>query len=292
MKCVACNSQALEEVWTNLLRCKNCGTLQRPNLMEYYENIKGIYSENYFFERYKKRYGRDLSNDLDDLRKVAVRRIEIIENLYLRESTCYKCKNLTCSGCHVADFIKSQVKKKLLDVGCGSGIFLDTAKSRGFKVRGVDFNKYVLHLLPDSVRNDVVISNFFEYTTNEMFDVVTMFFVIEHLPNVEEVLKKVWGMLKRGGILAISTPNGRGFTASLRPKKYYSIIPEDHLYEFSLDGMIKLLERNGYKVRRVVNTGFHPERVTDSKLFVPFIGFYQHLIGLGDTFEVYAAKSL
>lgn len=292
MNCIACDSNHLTKVHENLLKCRKCNTLQRENPNEYYEKIKTVYNENYFSERYKKRHGKDIQQDVDNIKKIATRRIEIIENLLLRESECERCNSNSCDGCYVRNLVKSLKNRKLLDIGCGSGIFLEVAKSRSFKVKGIDFNTHILHILPESVREDVIIRDFLEYETDEKFDVVTMFFVIEHMPNVREVLNKVWKMLKYGGILAISTPNSNGFTASLKPENYYSIIPEDHLYEFSVKGLTNLLQKNNFRIAIIINTGFHPERVTNNKFLLPLVSLYQKIKNLGDTFEIYAVKKL
>ncbi len=292
MKCIACDSNHLIKVHENLFKCKRCNTLQRENPDEYYKKIKTVYNDSYFSERYKKRHGKDIKQDIDNIKKIATRRIEIIENLLLRESECEGCNSINCDGCYVRNLVKSLKNRKLLDIGCGSGIFLEVAKSRGFKVKGIDFNKHILHILPENIKEDVIIGDFLSYETDEKFDVITMFFVLEHMPNVKEVLRKVWGMLKYGGILAISTPNGNGFTASLTPSNYYSLIPEDHLYEFSVKSLTNLLKKNNFRISRIINTGFHPERITNKKLVFPFVSLYQKIINLGDTFEVYAVKKL
>ncbi|MFN4245771.1 MAG: class I SAM-dependent methyltransferase [Brevinematia bacterium] len=289
MVCYICSS-GVEEVYRKIYRCSKCFTLQRKDPFEYYSSVKGVYDSSYYRSRYFERYGKEISLDVENIRKMANKRMDTIENVYLREGECSGCSSFDCGSCYVRNFVSSLRGKRVLDVGCGIGVFLEVAKSRGYDIVGVDLNKDVLHIVSSSIRDNIVISSFEEFDTREKFDVVTMWYVLEHLPDPESVLKKAWNILKYGGVLAISTPNGNGASVRFKPRWYYSVIPEDHIFEFSVEGISIMLSRNNFKIVNVVNSGFHPERVVKLPILKNLFGIYQRIINLGDTFEVYAVK--
>lgn len=289
MKCYICSSDLIN-LTESLYKCNSCNTLQRGDLQKYYDSVRQIYNKDYYHHRYQCRYGKDIKDDIDNIRKLAIRRIEIIENIYLREGECNGCSKIECSNCYVRNFVSSLRNKKILDIGCGMGIFLEVAQARGYETKGIDINKNVLHLASSSVRDNILITDINLFEAKEKFDIITMWYVLEHLPNPEEVIEKVWSMLKYGGIFAVSTPNGYGATARFKPSWYYSIVPEDHIFEFNPKSLSILLTRNKFKVVKVVNTGFHPERITNIPVLKNLVGVYQRLIQVGDTFEIYSVK--
>lgn len=289
MKCVACGSENFVYLSKDVLRCKNCKTLLRSNPEDYYKGIKKVYDKTYYDQKYLTRYGKSVEEDIPNIKKLAERRLNVIENTYLKEFECGSCSVNGCDDCSVRPRF-SFVKKKLLDIGCGMGVFLEVAMERGFYVKGIDVNKDILYVVNPEIRSYIQIVDVRDFNTSEVFDVITMWYVLEHVPDVESIIRKVWGMLKYGGVLAISTPNGFGATARYNLDWYLSALPEDHLYEFSHQGIIHLLERNNFVVRRIFNTGFHPERISKNFFIKNFFYFYQKLLNIGDTFEIYAVK--
>ncbi|MCX8029591.1 MAG: class I SAM-dependent methyltransferase [Brevinematales bacterium] len=292
MNCHICESTKVKKLTTNLYKCEDCKTLQRSSPYEYYEEVKNLYNSTYYTQNYKNRYGKEIYEDIENVRKISNRRLDIIENLYLREGECNNCGTSNCSGCYVRNFVSSLKGKSLLDIGCGIGIFIEVAKYRGYQVKGIDINKDTLHIVPNNIRDNIFIIDINKFESKERFDIITLWYVIEHLPNPEDVIRKVWKMLKYGGILGISTPNGDGASARFKPDWYYSVIPQDHLFEFSPYSMSHLLSKNKFKVLKVVNTGYHPERIFKNPISRKIFEIYQTYIGLGDTFEIYASKKI
>ncbi|MEN2998913.1 MAG: class I SAM-dependent methyltransferase [Brevinematia bacterium] len=271
-------------------KCFSCGTIQREDPIGYYNVVKTQYRGDYFGTRYSKRYGISLDDDFENLKKVSERRMDTIENLYLRLGECNRCVAEVCNACYVRNFVFSLRNRSLLDVGCGVGVFVETALRRGYDAKGIDINREILHLVGESVVDRVIIGDFSEFETDKKFDVITMWYTLEHLPAPEEAIKKVWNMLKYGGVFAISTPNCDGASAKFKTSWYYSILPEDHIFEFSPNSLRILLSRNGFSVVKVINTGFHPERVTNIPVLRELFGIYQKLFDIGDTFEIYSTK--
>jgi len=138
---------------------------------------------------------------------------------------------------------------RLLDIGCSYGFFLRVAKVRGWDVYGVEAN-------PDAARyaSEIwglkVVQGRFEETKWPVgfFDVVTMWDVLEHMPDPTETLRTVRNILKRGGILAIQCPNIDSLVARRKQERWNWLTPGDHLYYFSPHTLSLLLEKAGYSV--------------------------------------------
>jgi hypothetical protein len=127
---------------------------------------------------------------------------------------------------------------------------------------------------------------------------VTMWYVIEHFLATDSALRKAVALLPPGGVLAFSTPNGRGISALRSRLDFLRRSPPDHATIFSPRGLRRLLARYGLELRRIRVTGHHPER------FPGFMGRAARtwpaahraihavsvLLGLGDTFEAYSMK--
>jgi 2-polyprenyl-3-methyl-5-hydroxy-6-metoxy-1,4-benzoquinol methylase len=144
------------------------------------------------------------------------------------------------------DQIEKGIRKKgkLLDVGCAFGFFLDVARQRGWTVAGIEISEYAAEYaarqLGLSVTNKTITEAMFE---EKSFDVITIWYVIEHLQNPKQVLRHLSNFLKDDGMLVISTPNVDSYRARIQGKKWRCWIPPEHLVYFSPETMRNLLKK-------------------------------------------------
>jgi 2-polyprenyl-3-methyl-5-hydroxy-6-metoxy-1,4-benzoquinol methylase len=145
----------------------------------------------------------------------------------------------------------------ILDVGCGTGLFLSVARRRGWKVYGIDSNLEATAHARDHFGLDVWIADFEDFSSEgKTFDVITGWDIIEHTRDPIAVLKSMRRILAPGGIVALSTPNqksildliagslyhlsGGRMTAAL--EKFYI---EQHFLYFTPDTMTAALKLAG-----------------------------------------------
>lgn len=121
-------------------------------------------------------------------------------------------------------FAKAHNLQRVLDVGCGTGGFLDLAKKAGLSTSGVELNQSAAeearrkgHAIFD-VSLDTVLST----RTEHGFDLVTLFQVLEHVPMPVDMIRKVSALLRPGGFLAVSVPSSEGIlrVAPLDPHQW------------------------------------------------------------------------
>jgi 2-polyprenyl-3-methyl-5-hydroxy-6-metoxy-1,4-benzoquinol methylase len=158
-------------------------------------------------------------------------------------------------GGHHKAFFKhfpSNVRGKLLDVGCGDGRFLRYAKEQGFEVWGIDFDKKSVENVKRNLGIDTVfamsLEEFYEYAKekNLKFDVITFFELLEHQDKPREILEMVKGFLREGGYIAGSVPNRKSFFVKELCQRIYTWIdnPPHHFLRFSKFSLQKSLEIN------------------------------------------------
>lgn len=116
---------------------------------------------------------------------------------------------------------------RLLDVGCGTGGFLDLARRRhGVDCAGVELDPVLAARAADRGLR-VATADFTEHP-EETFDVVTMFQVLEHLPDPEAALARAFGLLRPGGALCVEVPVADCLARRLFGRYWFPLLPPYH----------------------------------------------------------------
>lgn len=139
-------------------------------------------------------------------------------------------------------------KGDLLDVGAATGYFIKTAENRGWKVEGLEISQYAVDQARKknlNVQQGMLSTAIYQ---PESFNLVTLWDVVEHLPNPRSDLLKVCNILKHGGVVAINTPDTSSFFAKLTGKYWHLLVPPEHLIYFNPKNLADLLKRSGFEV--------------------------------------------
>lgn len=210
------------EIW----ECKNCTLRFTQNIPEQ-ENIGRYYqSENYISH--------------SDTKK------GLVNNLYhtIRKRTLLQKKNL----------IETSTKKStgnILDLGAGTGAFLNTMKNAGWHALGLE---------PDNTARDKAFelhgvqlkeSNELFSQMPESFDAITLWHVLEHVHQLHDYVKKFEEILKKDGKLFIAVPNYTSADAKMYGRFWAAYDVPRHLYHFSPKTMEILLNAHGLKLEKI-----------------------------------------
>lgn len=141
---------------------------------------------------------------------------------------------------------------RLLDVGCNIGMFLTEAARFGYAVTGVELNRECA----DYARTSFGLEIYSDYLgkiafPSGSFDVVTMYDVLEHIPDMVSMLAEVKRILKPGGMLVVQSPNLDSLMADLTGSSWSWLSPPDHLYHFTPEALSTLLARSGFLIQAV-----------------------------------------
>lgn len=136
----------------------------------------------------------------------------------------------------------------LLDIGCGHGFFLEKARKRGWSVYGIE---PCAHAQKYAAEKNMTVDScalFERAYQDEMFDVVTLFYVLEHLPQPIRYLKEIHRILKPGGIVLVRVPHTTPLVKFLKifgiPNRLYDA--PSHLGDFSPQTIAFALTKSGF----------------------------------------------
>ena len=141
--------------------------------------------------------------------------------------------------------------KRILDIGCGDGIFLESLMLYN-EVYGVDIDRRSVEIAKSRGLKNIFamdINRFISYCNEKgiVFDIITAFDVIEHLTDPLTVLKGLKSILKEGGEIIGTVPNReRWFSEEIKTD-----LPPHHFYRFSKRALKNILDKAGYEVKSV-----------------------------------------
>jgi len=140
----------------------------------------------------------------------------------------------------------------LLDIGCNIGLFLKVAQQNGFSTTGVELNKECAHYGQQFFKLKIF-SGYLEDISfrKDSFDIVTLFDVLEHIPDIIGFIAEVRRILKINGLLVLQSPNIDSVMAKLTKSKWNWLCPPDHLYHFTSETMIRFLTSNGFTIKEI-----------------------------------------
>lgn len=142
--------------------------------------------------------------------------------------------------------------KNLLDVGCGTGEFLDLAYKQGWQPKGVETSEYAVNYAKGNYNIEVFSDDLGDVRfPDKYFDVITMWDSIEHLPDPRKELSEINRILKTGGLVYISTTNLSGFSQKLFGTTSNQFCPEEHIYYFTPGTAARLLKDCGFSQVKV-----------------------------------------
>jgi 2-polyprenyl-3-methyl-5-hydroxy-6-metoxy-1,4-benzoquinol methylase len=141
--------------------------------------------------------------------------------------------------------------ESMLDIGCGSGLSLMEAQALGARALGVEADPNVRRLAEELGLQIHIGSLIDDPFPGELFDLITLNQVIEHLPSPDQLLLQLHGRLRSGGRVTLVFPNVRSIWCRLFGARWINWHIPYHLHHFSLPGFIQMAERCGYQIRRV-----------------------------------------
>ncbi len=139
---------------------------------------------------------------------------------------------------------------RVLDIGCGRGDFLLAAESRGWKMAGVERAYAPIVRVLDSLHIPVVSPEELSKLPDASFDAVTLWHVLEHLPEPRSTLAEVQRLLRPGGHLFVEVPNFGGWQARMSREAWYHLDVPRHLLHFNRRSLTHLLVASGFTPAR------------------------------------------
>lgn len=187
----------------------------------------------------------------------------------------------------VALIAKYSSNRSVLDIGAGTGDFLVEAKNQGWNTLGIEPNESAKQLAKNKGVN--FIENL-ESISDDSFDVITMWHVLEHVRNLDYQLDQLKRICKPGGIIIIAVPNFKSYDAQYYKEFWAAYDVPRHLWHFSKIGIQNLFLKYNFQLIKFKPMWFDSfyvsllsEKYKNGKMnFIKgfLIGFYSNLSGI------------
>lgn len=242
VKCNVCDSENFKVLFKvnehRIVRCRKCSlTYVNPRLKK--DKLYDIYNKEYFSnEQFNKKKPKEIYG----------------YGLYIKEKD-----NIEKSFKKILEDIERYKKRgQILDVGCATGFFLNLCKKKRWDAYGVDMSKFAI----DYAKKEFGLKNLYHGDLDKInlkkssFDVITMFDVIEHLEDPKKMLSDINSLLKKKGMVVITTPDSGSIPAKLLGKNWEEYKrAREHVYFFSRKTLTKILKKTGFKVVKIKSAG-------------------------------------
>ncbi len=137
---------------------------------------------------------------------------------------------------------------RLLDVGCGTGWFLEVARDQGYVVSGIEIGRELAQYTSQKLGAAVHTVPLTELSPDEKFDVITLFDVLEHVTDPRALLRSIRSHLNPEGIALLFTPNFDSVGIALLREQSSLVMPAEHLFYFTPASLRRLIEETPLEI--------------------------------------------
>lgn len=221
LTCMVCGHTKFRERWPGLIACKECDFLTTDMSRYSDEDFSKLYGHDYFH-----------GDEYHDY---------IAEKPITQRSFRLRMRKLE-------PLLDPNRHRKVLEVGCAYGFFLDAIRDRFESATGVDVSEAAVEYAREQGL-DARLGDLPALELDPAYDLACMWDTIEHLPNPDAHLARIAELTKPGALLTITTGDIGSLLARLRGRSWRLIHPPTHLHYFSEETLTKLVEKHGFRVR-------------------------------------------
>ncbi|MFA6467138.1 MAG: class I SAM-dependent methyltransferase [Patescibacteria group bacterium] len=154
--------------------------------------------------------------------------------------------------------IKPQAKS-ILDIGCGRGFILYYLKKYlGFTTTvGTQISRPAAEFARKKLALNIHQADLLDIDFGEQkFDLITMLHVLEHVPNPEEYVEKIYKLLNKDGIFLVEVPNFNAWSRKITDQYWLSLDPEYHIIFFNYQNISRLLKKYNFHIKKINTFSF------------------------------------
>ncbi len=226
MTCICCHSKDFKTYLSDLLSCTSCGHVS-ANIDLSSLNSKDIYSIDYFQQ----------GEYLD----------------YIKDRVCFE-KNFKKRLELIRQY---QPSGHLLEIGSASGFFLNMA-NKYFETTGYEICEEMANYAKNNFALNIKSVDFLQDDISEdHYDIAVMWDCIEHLARPDNFIRKAHAVLKRQGVIALTTGDIGSFMAKIQGRKWRLIHPPTHVHYFNRQSMAIFLKNHGFEILDIQYPGFY-----------------------------------
>ncbi len=155
----------------------------------------------------------------------------------------------------VSQYTKSD-SQRVLDIGCGTGDFLKMAQEYKWNIAGVEPDQNARKIASEKTGVEIQNNDWLNEIPDHSFDAVTMWHVLEHVPNLTEQISTLRRIVKTNGTIFIAVPNYKSHDANHYKEKWAAFDVPRHLWHFSQRSIKGLFEKENMKVVKILPMKF------------------------------------
>lgn len=158
----------------------------------------------------------------------------------------------------IASKYSSDNAETLLDIGSGTGYFLNAMRLQKWVVTGIEKSKTTREYAHQKFGLNIQDADYLFNIPNEIKDVVTMWHVLEHIEKLNETMSNLHRILKDDGVLIIALPNKKSADALAYAKEWAAYDVPRHLWHFSPEDFSLFAEKHNFKIEKMKAMYFDP----------------------------------
>tara|TARA_B100000989_G_scaffold299050_1_gene292532 strand:- start:19045 stop:19893 length:849 start_codon:yes stop_codon:yes gene_type:complete len=250
-ECIVCNNkESFKKKLDILTQCNICNHIF-ADLELNYNDLKKIYSKDYFF-------GDEYIDYIEDRRQIE-------KNAKIRLNSMKK-------------ILLDTSNLNLLEIGCAYGFFLNTVKEKFNEVFGIDIHSQGIEYAKTNLKLKTKCVDFLNLKKDfiKKFNVFCMFDVIEHLVNPKKFINQIGDYAEKNSYIFITTGDISSLNARFKGKNWRLIHPPSHIHYFSKKTIKLLLENNGFELVSIQYCGYYRNLnfiLNKINLFRKYFGF-------------------
>jgi 2-polyprenyl-3-methyl-5-hydroxy-6-metoxy-1,4-benzoquinol methylase len=180
--------------------------------------------------------------------------------------------------------VNQTAEKKILEVGAGVGDFLAACRNHGWNCFGVEPSEQARQVAKEF--NNLDLADSINKIGERSFSVITLWHVLEHVPDLEETIQKLKSYLSDEGSLIIAVPNHNSFDAKHYKQFWAGYDVPRHLYHFNKKSLTSIIQSKGLelvKIKPMIFDSFYisllSEKYQGNNLIINYLkGFWNGLI--------------
>ena len=141
----------------------------------------------------------------------------------------------------------------VLDIGAGTGDFLSKAKKEGWTVSGVEPNEQAKQL---AQQKEVLLHTNTDNFEDHSFDIITLWHVLEHVPDLQHQIQEIKRLLKPGGYVIVAVPNFKSYDATYYKSFWAAFDVPRHLWHFSKNAIQRLFAEQELNLTQILPMHF------------------------------------
>lgn len=250
ISCDLCNGNSFEPIYEfndwSLLECNNCGL--RFGYSQNMSNYKNIYDKSYFNSENAKKIGYSNYSKSREIK------------LLTFEKFFKEIESIIPIGSH-------------LDVGSAFGYSIEIAKRNGWYSEGVEISPYAVDISQKYINTKIHCTDFLSYSNRKQYNLITAWDVLEHLSSPNQFFSRVNLLLRKKGILALTTPLSNSLFAKLFGKKWFEYKWPEHKYYLNKKNLFSYCSRYNFKI---INIKYAIKYKTLGDALFRWIGMYEN----------------